>query len=155
MLPIEKRFWSYVNKNGPIPPHRPSLGQCWVWSRRGDGNGYGRLTYNRKVYKAHVVSVMLKGIVIPRGMIVCHRCDNRACVRPPHLFIGTQADNTRDMFLKNRDNILRGEKSGRAKLTDDEVLEIGTIYATGKYTQSEIAAMFGVSRAWINLIVNN
>lgn len=81
---------------------------------------------------------------IPRGMCVCHSCDMPACVRPDHLFLGTQADNLRDMARKGRR--ARGEKLPQSKLTSDYVRAIRN--ASG--THAEIAIRFGVSRPTIS-----
>ena len=75
---------------------------CWEWTGEMHWAGYGLFCVNRKRYRAHRVALILEGIEIPAGMLVCHHCDNRKCVRPDHLFIGTQSDNVRDMYAKGR-----------------------------------------------------
>lgn len=81
---------------------------CWIWGLQKDRVGYGRLTVNmgsRKNYRsesAHRYAYELWIGVIPDGMCVLHRCDNRACCNPDHLFIGTQKDNIHDMHAKER-----------------------------------------------------
>lgn len=85
-------FWSRVDKSG----------DCWLWTKFVNSNGYGRLTYRRKQYSAHRIAFLLAVGDIPPGLNVLHRCDNPPCVRPDHLFLGTQADNMRDMAQKNR-----------------------------------------------------
>ena len=97
----EERFWSKVDKSG----------DCWVWTAAVVGSrnpkfdhvgGYGVFGIGRKVYRAHRVSWEMAHGPIPDGMLVCHSCDNRGCVRPSHLFLGDQADNVRDMDSKGR-----------------------------------------------------
>ena len=94
---------------------------CWEWtgSKR---NGYGRLIVGsrtdgtRKSVSAHRLSYELTYGEIPEGMEVCHRCDNRCCVNPDHLFIGTHQDNMSDRERKGRNKPPKGENNGRAKL---------------------------------------
>lgn len=97
---LQPRFWSKVKK---------SEDGCWDWT--GSLNhGYGQLSRGRGVspYSAHRLSYELTYGAIPEGLHVLHRCDNRRCVRPSHLFLGSQADNNADMRAKGRDS--RGEK---------------------------------------------
>jgi len=96
---VVERFWSAVRKGET----------CWEWTRSLDGGGYGRV-FDAKEFggreKAHRISWMLHFGPIPDGRVICHHCDNTRCVRPDHLFIGTQADNARD-----REQKLRGGNS--------------------------------------------
>ncbi len=80
---------------------------------------------------------------IPKGLLVCHKCDNRGCVNPYHLFLGTQLDNMIDARRKGR----------LGKLTENDVLEIREILAEGDWTQQEIGDAFGVSRVQISKIM--
>ena len=85
-------FWAKVDKSG----------ECWTWTGARDPRGYGRLGRGRKTLFAHRFSWEEENGPIPNGLFVCHSCDNPACVRPSHLFLGTQKDNIRDMMSKNR-----------------------------------------------------
>lgn len=76
--------------------------QCWEWTGATDPNGYGRLAWNDRLWLAHRVSYTQHVGPIPDGISVCHRCDNPPCCNPAHLFLGTHADNVRDMWAKGR-----------------------------------------------------
>lgn len=127
---------------------------CWVCenAKRKSG-GYRVLVANRKpfgIYRifAHRLSYLIFNGPIPDGLFVCHRCDNRECCNPEHLFLGTAADNARDMALKARSRA--GESHANAKLTEEQVGEIIRLYSSG-VKQSEIANQFGVTQAAISL----
>jgi hypothetical protein len=81
--------------------HWPELGPCWVWTKS-TSHGYGAFGIERRVHKAHRVAFQWMVGPIPEGLCVLHRCDNRPCVRPDHLFLGTRPDNTADMMAKGR-----------------------------------------------------
>lgn len=91
--------------------------------------------------------------VIPDGAMVLHRCDNRACVRPDHLFLGSNQDNVNDMIAKGRHGGPLGEKHPRAKLTCEDIATIRKLYAEERVSQKQIAAKFGVDPSSISRIV--
>ncbi len=136
---LRKRFWAKVQKgNG-----------CWLFmgSRYKEPFDYGRFKVVDHNECAHRFAWKLVNGPIPAGMKVLHRCDNPPCVRPDHLFLGTQADNMRDAASKGR---LRtsipasipesvGEKNGQAKLTEEQVLDI----LASSESQYELAKIFG------------
>ena len=125
---------------------------CWEWKGSLNGGGYGQLAVGtdrpeiatRVAYRAWVGP-------IPAGGAICHRCDNPPCINPAHLFLGTKADNNRDMRTKDRH--AHGETSTAWKLTDVQVVEIRTRYAAGGVTQRALAEEFGVSTGNIQLII--
>jgi hypothetical protein len=109
---ILKRFWAKVDFHG----------RCWVWLGSRTYNGYGefRITHTHKIL-AHVFTYRLFCGAKPKGMDVCHRCDNPSCVRPSHLWIGTRSDNMRDAAKKGR---ICGNNHWTSKLTSQELKQI-------------------------------
>ena len=96
----EERFWSYVNKGDG----------CWEWTASRSGKGYGvffHLGFSGRRTSAHRFSWELHNGPVPAGLHVLHHCDNPSCVRPDHLWLGTQSDNSKDMWNKGRGSLLR------------------------------------------------
>lgn len=105
-IPLADRFWSKIDKNGPIPEHRPELGRCWIWVARSWAHGYGKIKVEGKWIGSHRVAWLLEIGQITDDLFVLHKCDNPACCNPSHLFLGTHEDNMADMVKKGR---ARGE----------------------------------------------
>jgi DNA-binding XRE family transcriptional regulator len=99
------------------------------------------------VVAAHRVAYEVYRGPIPDGMHVCHKCDNRICVNPDHLFLGTHAENMADMSKKNRQ--ARGADNGSAKLTE---IDVRAIRAENSKSQSELGKDYGVSQSYISKI---
>lgn len=127
---------------------------CWEYSGTILTNGYGRLLYDGQIYSPHRLSYELNIGPIPDGLFVLHKCDNRCCVNPDHLFVGTLKDNADDMRAKGRDAYGEnfGENNGQAKLTEDQVRQIRKLLDEDVYSQREIGDLFGVTRGAIKMI---
>lgn len=124
---------------------------CWLWLKSLTGNGYPSAYMNGRNEKGHRVSwVAFNKKPIPTGYYICHKCDNRACVNPDHLFLGTPQENNDDMMRKNRFVApgTKGSRHGRAKITEETVVEILRSPESGRV----LAEKFGVSTNIISRI---
>lgn len=142
------RFWVKVDKK--------ELNDCWEWQAAIQERGYGAFGIGKKVYTSHRVSWMLANGEIPEGLHVLHKCDNRKCVNPNHLFLGTNADNVADMDAKGRrrTNPVIGEERHDVQLTENEVIEIFDKHWFQGRSQRQLASEYGVSRTVILGVVN-
>lgn len=117
--------------------------------------GYGQVCRQvngkPKSFYAHRLAYAEVHGEIPPGMLVCHRCDNRACVNVEHLFLGTHLDNNRDRAAKGRGAKFNGSAHPNAKLTEQDIPRIRELLKTS-YSQTEIGKMFGVGQDTISLI---
>lgn len=166
--PLPDRFWSLVLKT--------EGDECWLWQGSRTTTGYGRFSIQDKHYQAHRIAYELTfGMILCSDIFVCHRCDTPLCMRPDHLFLGTNQDNLRDMSRKGRsgahvhpetlargdrsgsrmhpESRLRGEQNPSAKLTGEKVREIRRLRATEQWSQYRLAAFFGISRPVIGAIL--
>lgn len=175
---VEAAFWSRVVRAGGD--------ECWTWSGGHSRDGYGVLRIVSSVegtnrdQRAHRVAWTMANGPIPDGLLVCHRCDNRGCVRADHLFLGTDLDNAIDRDSKGRQargtkitegrsipsgdahwtrtrptNRLRGAAHGCAKLSAEQVSAIRERYRTGGIRQRDLASEYKISQSRIWAIVNN
>ncbi len=139
-----ERFWEKVQKTDG----------CWLWTAGKIKAGYGILAVRencKTIYaRAHCFSWELHFGPV-NGKHVCHTCDNPACVRPDHLFLGTHAENMADMVRKGRNQ--HGETHSNAKLTAAQVAEIRERRKEGA-PQEDLARQFGISRGHVSGIVN-
>lgn len=120
---------------------------CWEWTG-GRSHGYGIITRKGMTVHAHRASYESRHGKIAGGLFVCHSCDNRACINPSHLFLGTHDQNMADMKAKGRQPKMHGQRNGSAKLSPAQVREI--LSAQGFHR--EIAKAFGVSASTVSLI---
>lgn len=154
MSALEERFWSKVDKQGPIPEHRPELGPCWIWIGCKDNEGYGRFYIHHDSYiRANRYALIIKNGYIKQWAL--HHCDNPSCVRLDHLYDGDQKDNTRDFIERKRFVPQKGELNHYARVTEKIVRKIRKLYNTGNYSQLQLANMFNVSRGCITGIIHN
>jgi len=93
-LSLVLRFWSKVNKHGPIPQHKPELGPCWLWTGAMDGKDYGHIWANGKLQPSHRIAWEMAHGPIPDGLQPDHLCRNHACVNVAHLELVTSKENT-------------------------------------------------------------
>lgn len=126
---------------------------CWNWTANKYRSGYGQFGYGGLTQQAHRVAYQLYIGPIPDGLCVLHRCDNPGCVRPDHLFLGTQADNVHDCIGKGRKVSSFGEKNGNAKLTAEQVAVIREKRANGALL-ANLAEEFNISESAVSLIAN-
>lgn len=138
-----KSFWGQVHKTQ----------DCWIWRGSRLPSGYGK--FKKKL--THRISWELHNGPIPKGLLVCHHCDNPPCVRPDHLFLGTVKTNAQDMVRKGRCHPprLRGEQQGRAKLTETDVRFIRAHYVRGslEFGAKSLARKFSVAGSLVQRIV--
>ena len=116
---------------------------CWQWTGSTSRLGYGNFWVEGKCEKAHRAAYMHWVGPIPDGMIVRHKCDNRGCVNPEHLLIGTQQDNMNDMKARGRSRKNRGEDSPNVKLNASDVYAIRSHGGMLK----DISKQYGISIA--------
>lgn len=125
-------------------------GDCWDWQRSVGGPGYGQIRIRGATVTTHRLAYRLAHGPIPAGFLVCHRCDNKRCVNPAHLFLGTHRDNSRDMISKSRHWLQKnpgavcGPNNPAARLSPDEVLVIRKAATAGARVR-DLARKFGVT----------
>ena len=126
---------------------------CWVWTETLDDNGYGMF---RSSVRAHRAVWAAQHGPIPKGLLICHHCDNPPCVRPDHLFLGTIRDNNLDRHAKGRSkNLDRGESHPMAKLSAQQVVEMRALYnrRSHDWNQLALARRYDISRGQVSKIV--
>lgn len=126
--------------------------QCWEWTGTKNKSGYGLAYQGGKEWLAHRLVYFKATDTLPEA--VCHTCDNPLCCNPKHLVGADRLYNNRDRHKKGRSKAPKGIDNAKAKLTDDQVVEIRRLY-TGKIVyQKQLATMFGISQAAVSDIVN-
>jgi len=141
----EMHFWSRVNIL------RGNL--CWEWTGPLNNWGYGRakLSTIKTQIASRVAWILTSGVTPPKGVLVCHKCDNPKCCRPDHLFLGTPSDNSQDRENKSRGRDVKGRNHHHAKLTNENVRDILKMRSEGLFLR-EIAEKFKVTIATISYV---
>lgn len=142
------RFWSKVDVGRP--------GQCWIWRRSRQRNTYGQIYRGGRLALSHRTAWELINGPMPDDAKACHTCDNPPCCNPSHIFMGTQADNVRDMVAK-------GRAAGPVRIPRRSVEDIRARYHTytipgapGLFSNAqELADEFGISKPYIHALVAN
>ena len=136
---VRDRFMAKVSKTD----------SCWLWTGAIDRHGYGTFTLSDNKRLAHRVAYELFVGNIPHEMCVCHHCDNRPCVNPEHLWVGTNADNVSDKILKGRSNQPSrvGRNNGRTKLSENDVAAARFISGFARVPARDIAFQLGISQS--------
>jgi len=146
---LEERFWDKVEIK--------SEEECWEWKGFISPKGYGRFKLGVNMPNAQRVSWMLTHGKIPNKLHVLHSCDNRSCVNPKHLYLGTNADNMRDMAERGRSTKGKifhwGENHWNTTLSSQQIKEIRLLYSTGDYTYAKLAKLYRVCFQHIGSIV--
>ena len=143
-VPHERRFWSKVKKTR----------SCWLWTGSTRGvPAYGQYAWSHdRPMRAHRAAWLLVYGKLDDDALVLHRCDNRLCVRPSHLFLGTHRDNTQDMMRKGRNAVLCGTVVGDAhhntKLSDAALRRMRRDFLRSEATVKELAQRYGVSQPY-------
>jgi len=127
------RFWSKIQKHKNC---------CWIWTGYKDGKGYGGF-WHKKKWRAHRLAYYLYYKIDPNNLCVLHKCDNPQCVRPDHLFLGTNNDN-------NEDCLKKGRRCDR--FTKNQIQTIRRLYCEG-YLQRQIAIKYGITISMVSYIV--
>jgi hypothetical protein len=135
-----------MNKKDFLSKIKTSEG-CSIWDGYKTQKGYGEVVFEKKLWYAHRLSYFLNIGDIPEGKLVCHKCDNPACIKPDHLYIGDPIDNSSDMVKKGRSH--KGYK-----LSDDDIKDILISHFDKKESNESLSKRYNISDGNVSLIVN-
>jgi hypothetical protein len=152
--PDNERFNQYVEPE-------PNTG-CFIWTGALNIGGYGKFgkyisTRKMKTVAAHRFAYEMANGAIPDGKVICHKCNNRLCVNPDHLYAGTQLANMADAIragthISLNQKPLRGEKHPSAKLTNEQAQEMRRLFSEG-ITKSMLARKYGVANNTVHYVI--
>ena len=145
-LSFKNRFLSYIPKHYFLKENEDI---CWKWTRSFTGNGYGQITWGRKLYPAHRISYLIFNGFIPINKVIMHTCDNPKCINPKHLVLGTQYNNIIDSINKR--------KHYKTVLNEEAVKVIKWMLKHQNYhgLSKKLASLYGVNQSRIAMIKNN
>lgn len=126
---------------------------CWLWTACETDGGYGLITYRNRSIGAHRAAWIAFRSPIPKGAMVCHKCDTPQCMNPDHLFLGSPSDNARDMVRKGRNRDNSGSRHGMSKLDETKVREIRRRWMSG-HTRRQIASDYGIDYRHVSYITS-
>lgn len=161
-MPAKASKWEHLSTQDRFDRWVDKSGDCWLWLGKLKPDGYAEMVVSGKNIPAHRLSYQLHVGPIPPGLLVCHTCDIRHCVKPDHLWTGTQADNIRDCVAKGRhtrmggtspERAARGNGLPQAKLTPEKVREMRRLYAAGFGSLSAVGALFGVNGSSAHAVI--
>ena len=138
------RFFKYVQSM--------QAGECWLWIGSLTAAGYGQFYYKQYNTLAHRISYIMYFGHIPKGMLICHKCDVKRCINPYHLYAGTYSDNLQDKYDRNPDSHRR--IFNFSKVSEKDSYTMKNLRAKGN-TYEEIAKHFNVTRQTASRIINN
>lgn len=141
---------SYKNLDEVFAVNTIKKNGCSEWIGTITSDGYGTFKFKNKSYRAHRAHWELHMGPIPKGMIIGHHCDNKACIKIEHLFLSTPLNNSKDMVRKGRQ--AKGSKNGSAKLNETQVKQI--LMISPEIPISAIAEKYGVHQSTIRRILN-
>lgn len=133
------RFWAGVKKSDG----------CWLWVRTKRNGSHGSMSFHDEPIYVHRLSYAIHHGPIPPGLFVCHRCDVPNCVRPDHLFVGSQAENIADMFAKGRRPAPRGRFGSQNHKVTLTAAQVADIRRRGGENQHALGREFGVSQSTV------
>lgn len=142
-----RHFWPKVSK----APHPKG---CWEWQAARLEWGYGQFGYQGRMHPAHRISYRMHKGSIPDGLDVCHSCDNPPCVNPAHLWLGDDKANAEDRQSKNRGASPKGVANVKAKLSDEQVIEMRRLHREENFSHKKLATLFNVSLSTVYRILS-